>query len=163
MVSSTPRPHFTPGRDPVPIIQEAGWDPGPVWTGGKSRPHGGSNPDRPARSQSLYRLSYPAHTSPDTGHIISHYIIFVYYFLRPSIIDFNSTARQAMYVQRNPGTRSWNHCYSGKAICIAYIQRVFVALVIQQAMLMRHFVICVRPALPYFSTLPYKRDDFQKK
>ena len=28
--------------------------------GGKSRPHRDSNPDRPARSQSLYRLSYRA-------------------------------------------------------------------------------------------------------
>ena len=24
MVSSTPRPYFTPGKDPVPIVQEAG-------------------------------------------------------------------------------------------------------------------------------------------
>ena len=31
-VSVTPQPHFTPGKDPVPIVQEAGWDPGPVWT-----------------------------------------------------------------------------------------------------------------------------------
>ena len=61
VVSSTPRPHFTPGKDPVPILQEAGWAPGPVWTGGKSRPHRDSIPDRSARSQSLYRLSYPAH------------------------------------------------------------------------------------------------------
>jgi len=61
VVSSTPRPHFTPGKDPIPILQEVGWDPGPVLTGGKSRPHRDSTPDRPARSQSLYRLSYPAH------------------------------------------------------------------------------------------------------
>ena len=61
MVSSTPRPHFTPGKDPVSILQEAGWAPGPVWMGGKSRLHRDSIPDRPARSQSLYRLSYPAH------------------------------------------------------------------------------------------------------
>ena len=61
MVSSTLRPHFTPWKDPVPILQEAGWAPGPVWTGGKCRPHRDSIPDRPARSQSLYRLSYPAH------------------------------------------------------------------------------------------------------
>ena len=61
VVSSTPRPHFTPGKDPVPILQEAGWAPGPAWTGGKSRPHRDSIPGRPARSQSLYRLSYPAH------------------------------------------------------------------------------------------------------
>jgi len=32
VVSSTPWPHFTPGKDPVPILQEAGWAPGPVWT-----------------------------------------------------------------------------------------------------------------------------------
>jgi hypothetical protein len=30
---------------------------------GKSRPTGIRSPDRPARSQSLYRLSYPAHFS----------------------------------------------------------------------------------------------------
>ena len=50
MVSSTPRLHFTPGKDPLPILQEAGWVPESVWTGGKSRPHRDSIPDRPARS-----------------------------------------------------------------------------------------------------------------
>ena len=62
VVSSTPRPHFTSGKDPLPNLQEAGWVSGPVWTGGKSRPHRHSIPERPARSQSLYRLSYPAHS-----------------------------------------------------------------------------------------------------
>ena len=33
MVSNTPRPHITTGKDPVPILQEAGWAPGPVWVG----------------------------------------------------------------------------------------------------------------------------------
>jgi len=46
-----------PGKDPVPILQEAGWAPGPVWTGRKSRPHWDSIQDRPARSHSLYRLN----------------------------------------------------------------------------------------------------------
>ena len=32
-VSVTPRPLFTTGKDPVPIVQEAEWAPGPVWTG----------------------------------------------------------------------------------------------------------------------------------
>jgi len=45
VVSSTPGPHFTPGKDPVPILQEAGWTPGPVCTGGKSRPHRDSIPN----------------------------------------------------------------------------------------------------------------------
>jgi hypothetical protein len=61
VVSNTLQPHFTAGKDPVPILQEAGWAPGPVWTDRKSRPHRDSIPDRPAHSQSLYWLSYPAH------------------------------------------------------------------------------------------------------
>jgi hypothetical protein len=51
-----------PGKDPVPIIQEAGWAPGPVWTGVESlAPTGIQSPDHPASSQSLYELRYPAH------------------------------------------------------------------------------------------------------
>ena len=59
---SAARPGRTlPPGNPVPILQEVRWAPWPVWTGGKSRPHRDSIPDRSARSQSLYRLSYPAH------------------------------------------------------------------------------------------------------
>jgi len=58
-VSVTPRPLFTPEKDPVPIVQEAGWAPGPVWTGvGNLAPTGIRSPDRPTRIQSLYWLSY---------------------------------------------------------------------------------------------------------
>ena len=46
VVSSTTRLYFIPGKDPVPIIQEAGFAPGPVWTGGKSRPTGIRSRDR---------------------------------------------------------------------------------------------------------------------
>ena len=61
-VSVTHRPLFTPGKDPVPIVQEAEWAPVPVWTDAENlAPTGIRSPDRPARSQSLYRLSYPAH------------------------------------------------------------------------------------------------------
>ena len=61
-VWSAARPGRTlpPGKDPVPILQEAGWAPGPVWTGGKYSPRRDSIPDLPARSQSLYQLSYRA-------------------------------------------------------------------------------------------------------
>jgi hypothetical protein len=57
---STPCPgRFTPSKDPVPIVQEAGWAPGPVWTGEENLVSTGiRSPDRPARSESLYRLSY---------------------------------------------------------------------------------------------------------
>jgi hypothetical protein len=44
-VNVTPLPLFTPGKDPVPIIQEAGWAPGPVWTGAENlAPHRDSIP-----------------------------------------------------------------------------------------------------------------------
>ena len=62
-VSGTFRPLFTPGKDPVPIVQETGWAPGPVWTGAENLAYSGiRSPDRPARRQSLYRVRYPAHT-----------------------------------------------------------------------------------------------------
>jgi hypothetical protein len=33
VVSVTPHPHFAPGKwPPIPILQEAGWAPEPVWT-----------------------------------------------------------------------------------------------------------------------------------
>jgi len=54
-----PRPLFTLGKDPVPIVQEAGWAPGPVWAGAENlAPTGIRSMDCPARSQLLYRLSY---------------------------------------------------------------------------------------------------------
>jgi len=59
VVSSTPWPHFTPGKDPVPILQEAGWTPGPVWTAWKSRPHWDSIPNRPGRSSAAVPTELP--------------------------------------------------------------------------------------------------------
>ena len=57
-----PQPLLTPGNDLVPIVQEAGWAPGLVWTGAENlAPTRIRFPDCPARSQSLYRLPYPAH------------------------------------------------------------------------------------------------------
>ena len=57
---STPRScRFTLGKDPVPIVKEAGLAPGQVWKGAENlAPIGIRSPDLPARSQSLYRLSY---------------------------------------------------------------------------------------------------------
>jgi hypothetical protein len=45
-----PMPLFTPGKDPVPNVQEAGWIPGPVWTG--------------AENIVLHRDSIPGPSSP---------------------------------------------------------------------------------------------------
>jgi hypothetical protein len=61
---------FTPGKHPAPIVQEAGWTPGPVWTSAKNLdPIGIRSPDRPARSELLYRLSYPGPRTIKTDDI----------------------------------------------------------------------------------------------
>ena len=119
VVSSTPRPHFTPGKDPVPILQEAGWAPGPVWTGGKSRPHRDSIPDRPARSQSLYRLSYRAQVYCEEGtkffiyywgacHV---YIIGLISIMQVELQNFHVAAlsiKLKIYAQKQPSQRYQN-------------------------------------------------------
>ena len=58
---STTHPcRLTLGKDPVPVEYEAGWAPAPVWTGAENLAFTGiRSPDRPARSESLYRVSYP--------------------------------------------------------------------------------------------------------
>jgi hypothetical protein len=59
VVNVTPRPLY-PGNNPVPTVQEAGLAAGPDWTGVEHlTPTGNRSPDRPARSESLYRLRYP--------------------------------------------------------------------------------------------------------
>jgi hypothetical protein len=62
-VLSEPRPgRVTPGKDPVLILQEARCASGSVRTCAKNlTPTEIRSPVCPARSQSLYRLSYPAH------------------------------------------------------------------------------------------------------
>ena len=89
MVSSMPRPYFTPGKDLVPIVQEAGWAPGPVWTGRKSRPTRIRSPDRPALSQLLYRLSNPAHT--ETSRRVNHHRYYV-----DRVVSVNHRAKQIL-------------------------------------------------------------------
>ena len=60
LVSATPGSHYSRERDPVPIIREAGWAPGTVWTCSENlAATGNRTPDRSGRSKSLYLLSYP--------------------------------------------------------------------------------------------------------
>ena len=67
---STLRPgRFTHGKEPVPVLQEAGWAPGPVWTAAENLvPTRIRSQDRPARSESLYRLSYSGPLSVELYH-----------------------------------------------------------------------------------------------
>jgi hypothetical protein len=57
-----PRPHLTPGEEPVPTVQESGLASGPAWTGAENLDRTGiRSQGRSARMQSLYQLCYPAH------------------------------------------------------------------------------------------------------
>jgi hypothetical protein len=60
VVNATPRPIYPRERSPVPIVQEAAWVLGMVWTGAENlaSPTRRKLPDRASRSESLYRLSY---------------------------------------------------------------------------------------------------------
>ena len=63
VVSSKPRPHFTPGKDTVHIVQLAGWALRPVWRAENFVPTGIRFRTFQPVTQSLYRLSYRAHMS----------------------------------------------------------------------------------------------------
>jgi hypothetical protein len=51
------RSHYPRERDAVPIVREAGWTPGPIWTGTENDAANGIHSlDLPARSETLFRL-----------------------------------------------------------------------------------------------------------
>jgi hypothetical protein len=70
MVNGTPRPLYHREEDPVLIMEEGGWAPGPVWTGEENLASTGiRSTDRPARSEPLYRLSYRGSKYVLTRHL----------------------------------------------------------------------------------------------
>jgi hypothetical protein len=112
---------FTPGKDPVHIVQEAGWVPGLVWTCVKNlAPTGIQSLDCPARSQSLYQLSYPVHINKSKASQI--WAVKFPYFLEISEVAF--------LIWSGLQTR-WGHyilvayCFRGN-ICVTLFLDVFV-------------------------------------
>jgi hypothetical protein len=63
VVNATPRPLYS-RKGPLPMYKRLGGPTGPVWTGAENLTSTGiQSRDRPARSESLYRLRYPGPTS----------------------------------------------------------------------------------------------------
>ena len=62
---SAPRPgRLAPGKDAVPIVQQAGWASEPVWIGAEDLTLTGiRSPDLPSRSEALYRIRYYTYLS----------------------------------------------------------------------------------------------------
>ena len=89
-VCATHRPIFTPGKDPVPILQETEWAPGPVWVGVENVAPTGIR--SPARSQSLYRLRYQAHTMSNSQSLYRlRYPAHVYFMYHQIFYTFPQT------------------------------------------------------------------------
>ena len=101
---STPRPHFTPGKDPIPILQEAGWAPGPVWTAAKSRPHPDSIPESVTQTSRIYTFPhfitnlcyfsvYPTFTNFGCTSYLPFFSLFVFvHIFLLIIVDFLSVS-----------------------------------------------------------------------
>ena len=125
-VSVMPRPLFIPGNDPVPIVQEDGWDPVPVWTCAENlAPTGIRSPDRPTRSQPLYRLSYPVQNLCAVITLIAscdrkrhnvrifvtnndnslHIMVFVFWFCESWFGKVKQETMSDLFISTNPITR----------------------------------------------------------
>ena len=123
MVSSTLRPHFTPGKDAVPIVQEAGWAPGPAWTGGKSRPHRDSIPDRPARSSVAIPTELPGpHTYKQCLHTkhtpeSTHYLR-TRFTLSGCAVDIESNAKENCLYGRQAVCSALLYCANCPSRCV---------------------------------------------
>ena len=59
-----------PWKDPVPIVQEAGWAPGPVWMGAENLPPPGFDPRTVQPVASRYT---------DWSIAVPHYYYYYYY------------------------------------------------------------------------------------
>jgi hypothetical protein len=61
MFNVTPRPLYSREREPITIVQEAGWVSGSLWIGTENLATiGVLTLDRPAHSESMYRLRHSA-------------------------------------------------------------------------------------------------------
>ena len=88
-VSPTPRPLYP--RERPGTHYTGGWvDPGPVWTGGKSRPHWDSVPDRPARSS----VAIPTELPDPHTHTHTHTHTHIYIYIHTHICVLNTAVLQ---------------------------------------------------------------------
>jgi len=70
--ASRPGRSLPPGKDPVPIVQEAGWAPGPVWKGAENLAPPGFDPRtvQPVASRYTDYANRPTSVAVTTHKII---------------------------------------------------------------------------------------------
>ena len=69
-VSVTPQPLFTHGKEPVSIVQEAGWAPGPVWRGAENLAPPANDPRTVQPVASRY-TNWANQSTQTTGHSLN--------------------------------------------------------------------------------------------
>jgi hypothetical protein len=170
-VSHTPRPLFTPGKNPVPIVQEGGWAPGPVWTGAENLAPSGFDPRTVQHVASSYN-DYATRPTEDLQEGIANWsqwqkltqklkkdrvkptwnweILWLWgkkwdVRWQKECINLGKNGRQKQEkrstYKRNIDAPSNNHYWSGRAISITYSECVYRALFIQQAKRICHITI----------------------
>ena len=77
MINATPRPLYPRERDPVPIVQEAGWAAGPIWTGAENAPPPGFDP----RSAKLVASRYTDYAIPANTFVYVCVYIYTYTYI----------------------------------------------------------------------------------
>jgi hypothetical protein len=108
VVSATPRPLHP--RERPGTHTEAGLAPGPVWTGAQNlAPTGIWSPDRPARSESLYRLRCPGPISRRTVTLIWSQLMLVPYLEIIRNINFLNDFPSYKYCLRDEELRKKTH------------------------------------------------------
>ena len=90
-------------KDPVPILQEAGW----VWTSGISRPHRNSIPDRPARSSVAIPTELPGPRIKINNLLVISYVINVVVFIKVDTIYHLSKILPSNKRLRQMKTLNW--------------------------------------------------------
>jgi hypothetical protein len=113
------------GKDPVPILQEAGWAPGQVWTGGKSRPHRDSI-SGPSSPKSVAIPTETTGSTNDINHYLSGfhlcgltvYCIFYQYSLRHSADGRDYNRKMLMIVGTKENTFYRNALVGLQYTCI---------------------------------------------
>ena len=113
---------FTPGKDPVPNVQEAGWASEPVRIGAEYlAPTGIRSPDLPARSESLYRLRYPG------SQIRSYYakLCMTAFFHMHSNSFSTDNANQAIRRNRAHSLVYWQRLTTTCATFFAFVHRAY--------------------------------------
>ena len=135
--NATSRSLYPHERDAVPIVQEVGWAPGTVWPGAENLARTGiRTPDLPARSEQLYRLSYPGPTGT------MYFLVLVYDITAVSVISnqtcrlqaasyllvmFNSTTRCAINSIKEKRVNQSKHClysFIGFGFCVGLNQSI---------------------------------------